>query len=205
MAIPQASVRFNDRSRLAWTLLALALRLAQALGLNAGEESSSRTPFETEMRRRLWHGLGVLDLNATVDRGSEPMLVGTIMGVRPPANINDTDIHPDMESRIVSREGFTDTSFCLMCREAEPLVRTLVYVRGGETPSERLEIEQTWHSKLESRFPIPLKVLNPVSAHSLENHANNPWFFHRCNHFIDRGPGDISLISVSFNFYCLKL
>ena len=176
MLIFQASVRFSDRSRRAWTLFALAFRLAQALGLNVPEESSSRKPFETEMRRRLWHAIGVLDLNATVDRGTEPMLVGTVMGVRPPANINDTDMHPDMESPITSREGFTDISFCLMCHESEPLVRTLVYVRDGETPIEQINTENSWKSKLASRCPVPFKVLGLVYVKSFENHTHRLCF-----------------------------
>lgn len=146
----KASIRVNDRSRWSWTLLALAVRLSQALDLHTKEGPTSRKPFETEMRRRLWHQIGVLDINAAIDRGTEPMLAGKIKGIDPPANINDEDIFPDMSSPITSREGFTDMSFCLMSNEAEPLIRELVYP-SEETANERFAVEQGWHKKQESK------------------------------------------------------
>ena len=103
------------------------------------------------MRRRLWLQILTLDINSAIDRGQDPMLAGRVKGIDAPANINDADIDPDMDSPISSREGFTDMSFCLMGHVAEPLVRKLVYVQGGETVGERLEIEQTWHKRQESR------------------------------------------------------
>jgi len=126
--------------------------MAQALGLHTQEGPSSRTPFEIEMRRRLWHQLGVLDINASVDRGTDPMLAGKIKGVSVPANVNDSEISPDMETPVISREGFTDMSFCLMGYDGEPMIKKLVYVQGGETEGERLEIEQTWHKRMESTY-----------------------------------------------------
>ncbi|KAL6716437.1 hypothetical protein ACLMJK_006004 [Lecanora helva] len=144
-----ASVRVNDRSRMAWTLLSLAARMSQALGLYTGEDPSSCKPFEIEMRRRLWHQVRVLDINAAADRGTDPMIAGESRGFKIPVNVNDADMFPDMECPAISREGFTDMSFCLMCCEFEPLIRKLVFVPGGETADERLEIEQSWPKKQE--------------------------------------------------------
>ena len=140
----------NDRSRWSWTLLALAVRMAEAINLHLNEGSSKCTPFETEMRRRCWHALGGLDINAAVDRGTEPMLAGKLHSVAVPANVNDTDIYPEMKEPIVSREGFFDMSFCLMGHDGEPLVRKLVYIQGGETRGESLEVEQDWRKRQES-------------------------------------------------------
>ena len=126
--------------------------MAQALGLHDEDGVTSRKPFDTEMRRRLWHQIGILDIHAAMDRGTDPMLLGKIKGQPPPANVNDSDISPDMEGPIVSREGFTEESFCLMSHDGEPFVRKLIYVQGGETEEERAEIEQTWHKRQESTW-----------------------------------------------------
>ena len=81
-------------------------------------------------------------------------------GVDAPANVNDTDISPNMTGPIISREGFTDMSFCLMGYSGEPLVRKLVFIQGGETAGERQEIEQTWRKRqastsFENLIPFP--------------------------------------------------
>ena len=104
------------------------------------------------MRRRLWRQLGILDINAAIDRGTEPMMAGRGYGVNPPANVNDVDISPEMTGPIIARTGFTDMSFCLMSHDGEPLIRELIYVQGGDDPDERSRIEQTWYKRQESEY-----------------------------------------------------
>lgn len=54
-------------------------------------ESLSRSPYQNELRRRLWHNLRLLDVFCTFDRGSEP-LIGLDSYTTPvPRNINDGD------------------------------------------------------------------------------------------------------------------
>ena len=56
----QAMFRHEERSRRSWTLSALAVRIAHAHGLHSAK--ASHDTFTTELRRRLWHQLRVLDL-----------------------------------------------------------------------------------------------------------------------------------------------
>ena len=72
-------------------------------------------------------------------------------GISAPANVNDTDISPHMTGPIISREGFTDMSFCLMGYVGEPLVRTLVFIQGGETVNERQDMQLTWRKRQEGK------------------------------------------------------
>lgn len=104
------------------------------------------------------------------------MLAGKLQSVQVPANVNDTDIYPGMEAPISSREGFTDMSFSLMGHDGEPLVRKLVYVQGGETRGERLEIEQNWHKRQEGMFfqsSLPSEARSLVSVCVLRQTSSN--------------------------------
>lgn len=55
-------------------MLGLALRIAQSLSLHELEPPFPLKSLEREMRHRLWHVIGILDIQAAFDRGSEPML-----------------------------------------------------------------------------------------------------------------------------------
>jgi hypothetical protein len=47
-------VRRHDDTRFVWSLTGLALRIAQSLGLHRDGTKFGLSPFDTEMRRRLW-------------------------------------------------------------------------------------------------------------------------------------------------------
>lgn len=55
-------------------MLGLTLRIAQSISLHESEPPFPVKPMEREMRHRLWHVIGILDIQAAFDRGSEPML-----------------------------------------------------------------------------------------------------------------------------------
>ncbi|KAL2838538.1 hypothetical protein BJY01DRAFT_250912 [Aspergillus pseudoustus] len=80
LTILQAFVLFlvsfygHDRSRRAWTMLSLAVRIAQSLFLDQADPPFPVTPLEREMRSRLWHLISLLDVQASFDRGLAPML-----------------------------------------------------------------------------------------------------------------------------------
>lgn len=49
-----------------WTLLGVAVRIGQGLGLHRDGTSLGLSPFEIEMRRRLWWNIVVLDARVCV-------------------------------------------------------------------------------------------------------------------------------------------
>lgn len=57
----QTLLRANYNSRLMLTLVSLAVRIAQAMGLHLNVTSSLLQPFEREMQRRLWWQICALD------------------------------------------------------------------------------------------------------------------------------------------------
>lgn len=54
-------LRKNDDARILWTLTGLVVRLAQSLGCHRDGSHFDMSPFECEMRRRLWWHVCILD------------------------------------------------------------------------------------------------------------------------------------------------
>jgi hypothetical protein len=136
--------RSNDSSRLSWTLASLAIRIAQALGLHRESLFASLSPFQREMRRRLWWQICLLDLQSSSDRGSDPVLAFDSFDTKYPLNVNDDDLHPDNSQEPQKRDEYTDITFSLVCQEVFDTVRELNYVPARELQRSQLSPEDHW-------------------------------------------------------------
>ncbi|KAI1309882.1 fungal-specific transcription factor domain-containing protein [Xylaria venustula] len=109
-------MRSHNGSRASWVLLGLPIRLAQALDMHKdgdGTTASRFTPFEAEMRRRLWWQLIVLDIRAAEDRGSNTIIARGSYDTHLPHNIDDAEFGPDTTTPLHSRPGPSDMTFSL--------------------------------------------------------------------------------------------
>ncbi|KAL8769399.1 MAG: hypothetical protein Q9209_004627 [Squamulea sp. 1 TL-2023] len=155
-------IRCHDDSRLAWTLTSIAIRIAHALDLHRDDSFASLSPFNTEMRRRLWWQIIILDGRASEDRGTDPMITDQSYNTMMPSNVNDEDIDPDKRQEIVSREGYTEMTFCLICHEVSVTIRQLNYVPPGlstgiaadvlPNQEEKERLVSECHERLESKY-----------------------------------------------------
>ena len=114
------------------------------------------SPFESEMRRRLWATAMELELQASVDRGMSSSL-GTISAdCPPPHNINDDEFTESSSYLPSSRhsEDYTETSFQDTSSRSLPLrlsLCTLVNDPGSSIPyDEVLKYEQQITEALDS-------------------------------------------------------
>lgn len=135
-------VRREDDSKFVWSMTSIVLRLAQSLGLHRDGTNFALKPFETEMRRRLWWHISLMDVRSSEDHGTNPLIHESMYDTRLPLNINDEDITPEMEETPAEREGCTDATFCLIRCEITSALRRANYVcpgaqwrAPGETPS----------------------------------------------------------------------
>ena len=165
----QAVLRNDDRSRRTWTLAALAVRIALAIGLQS--DRPGRNTFETEQRRRLWHALCVLDLQLAVDLASDRLITQGKSKAPLPMNINDTDIACDSNDSVSSRSGWTDMTATLMAEEiAAEADRS--HCLDPELKEERYEIIQRLGRNLETRYlayfdpQVPLQAFAAAAARS---------------------------------------
>jgi hypothetical protein len=68
-------LRRNDDARKIYTLSGLMVRIAQTLGIHRDGSHFNLSPFEAEMRRRLWWQICVLDARSSEDHGADPSIV----------------------------------------------------------------------------------------------------------------------------------
>lgn len=100
-----------------WVLSGVMLRIACKMGLHRDGETLGLPPFETEMRRRVWWQIIMLDSTYAITSGfSDPELTwewDTIV----PLNINDADLFPSFQGLLQPHEGPTEMVFCILICE----------------------------------------------------------------------------------------
>lgn len=153
-----------------------ALRMAESQGLHRDGLALGLSPFETEMRRRLWWYMVTLDGRLTELIGAKsslPPYMDTLL----PSNINDSDLDPAMDAHPRGRQGATEMTFCLaryeialFLREHDPRSpesRNMMASGGRDKPSVS-DLER----KLEERYlrfcdpVVPVQFLTTTSARS---------------------------------------
>ncbi|KAI0024400.1 fungal-specific transcription factor domain-containing protein [Xylariomycetidae sp. FL0641] len=110
----------------AWILNGVIVRIAQKMGLHRDGEHLGLCPFETEMRRRIWWQIILLDAIYAVMSGLGQSLLPQSWDTKKPVNVNDSDLHLTMSS-VQPKDGPTDMVYCLVSYEVALLMT--------ETPS----------------------------------------------------------------------
>lgn len=101
--------RRHDSPRFIWMMAGIAIRMAQAIGLHRdGSHFPNLTPYEIEMRRRVWWALIMIDARASGDQGTELTILQDGFDTQLPLNINDDDISIATKMMPEGREGITD-------------------------------------------------------------------------------------------------
>ncbi len=126
--------RRSDDTRYVWTVTGLLIRLAQAQGCHRDGQQFGLSPFETEMRRRLWWQICALDVRASEDHGTDPTIPEQNFDTKLPLNINDEDISPEMTQVPDEHEGATEMTFDLIRFSVSTTVRRISYAPPGQGP-----------------------------------------------------------------------
>ncbi|PQE29949.1 fungal specific transcription factor domain-containing protein [Rutstroemia sp. NJR-2017a WRK4] len=156
-------VRRYDDTRFVWSLTGLVLRIGQSLGLHRDGEKFGLSPFETEMRRRLWWQICVLDVRASEDHGSDPSIFDHTFDTKFPLSINDADLDVDAKEFPPEREGVSEMTFVLIRFEICALSKRLQYTPPGRGPcpmgnpikltlEEKEELINEHSKKLEEKY-----------------------------------------------------
>ena len=155
-------VRRSDDTKYVWTLTGLLIRLAQGLGLHRDGQQFGLSPFETEMRRRLWWQISSLDTRASEDQGTDPSIVEQSFDTKFPLNINDADFDPSTKETPIEHEGATEMTFDLIRYSMGITVKRLSYAPPGEgrcrTMNNKLSTEdkermiEDLHQYLEKKY-----------------------------------------------------
>lgn len=96
-----------------WTLCGIATRIAQRIGVHRDGSNHGLSVFETEMRRRVWFQLIIIDATSAQFCGVASSSPSTSIDVKPPMNANDSDLDPRMTEPACEKQGPTEMIFVL--------------------------------------------------------------------------------------------
>jgi len=104
--------RYNRHA--AWILNGIVIRMAQKMGLHRDGELLGLGPFDSEMRRRVWWQIIMLDAKYAMFSGLSHTLLPRNWDTKAPKNVNDADIYPSATEPFQDRDGPTEMIFCLL-------------------------------------------------------------------------------------------
>ncbi|EMR83249.1 putative fungal specific transcription factor domain-containing protein [Botrytis cinerea BcDW1] len=106
-----------------WILTGSAVRIGQRLGIHRDGSSHSLSPFDTEMRRRVWWQIVFLDGFAAKLCGAGFPAWLAKFDTKLPLNVSDSDLTPDMIEPPPERAGATEMLFCCIRYEVSQAIR----------------------------------------------------------------------------------
>lgn len=118
--------RQTEDAQFVWTLLAVVTRLGFGLGLHRDGTHFGLSPIETEMRRRLWWYIYLLESQLSDYQATTPQIRLTDYDTRMPLNINDDDLSSCLVEFPQEQTGFTEMTLCLVRCEILVLHRKLM-------------------------------------------------------------------------------
>ncbi|KAH8878728.1 c6 zinc finger domain-containing protein [Thozetella sp. PMI_491] len=130
LVIYQISLQGRYNRHAAWIMNGVVVRIAQKMGLHRDGEILGLGPFESEMRRRLWWQIIMLDAKYAMLSGLSHSLLPRSWDTREPKNLNDADLHPSATDPLQDRSGPTEMIFCLICYR---VVKFMTQTPGFET------------------------------------------------------------------------
>ncbi|KAI0965827.1 fungal-specific transcription factor domain-containing protein [Xylaria arbuscula] len=101
-------------SHATWIMGGTVMRIAQKMGYHRDGEQFNLSPYETEMRRRLWWHIVTQDSRYAMLSGLSHAWVATNWDTKMPTNLNDADLSPDSMEPLIPREGPTEMAFVLL-------------------------------------------------------------------------------------------
>lgn len=105
----------HEDSRSLWSLTSLVYHVARSKGLHRDGSFFGLRPFDTELRRRLWWHICVLDARSAEYHYYDPIVDEAAFDTRPPLHINDRDLEQNMAEPPKGRWGrFTDSTFAVV-------------------------------------------------------------------------------------------
>lgn len=140
-----------------WTLLAILVRIATAMNLHRepSKYCTYYSPYQRELRRRLWWRIRYLDVFSSIDRGSELLISSESYSVKLPTLTND-DLFDENSTIIPVLEGQdTNLSFTNICFDACIVIESLLKPEArpsGETWEKRHQLALDFATRVDDRY-----------------------------------------------------
>ncbi|KAK5052098.1 hypothetical protein LTR84_002902 [Exophiala bonariae] len=115
LALYLCAMRIHNRGNGIWVLNGLAMRISESMGLHRDGRRLHLSPFQAEIRRRLWWHFITREMRAGEDYGLD--IGNSVMlttDVDLPLNLEDTDLWPEMTELPPAKSSWTAMSFSLI-------------------------------------------------------------------------------------------
>ncbi|RTE81576.1 hypothetical protein BHE90_003898 [Fusarium euwallaceae] len=99
------SIQSHHDTHATWIFSGICVRIAQKMGLHRDGEALGLPPFETEIRRRLWWRIYMLDARCGLKSGLGPSMMPSVGDSKIPTNLNDSELDPDSKTYFKDRDG----------------------------------------------------------------------------------------------------
>ena len=113
------SIRDAQEPRAVWALTGATIRIAENMGMRLDGTFLGLSPFETEIRRRVWWQLRMHDFRAAELSGQAKFREFGLDETSPrkPSNLNDRDIYPGMLHAVPESTRPTEMIWCVFRSE----------------------------------------------------------------------------------------
>ncbi|KAM5370301.1 hypothetical protein ACJZ2D_008597 [Fusarium nematophilum] len=163
IAIYLSALRVHNSGRSVWIMNGLALRAAQSIGLHRDGKKLGLSPFESEIRRRLWWYFVGRDGRGAEDYGlSNAASSCHMFGADLPRNLHDSDLTPEMTELPPARAEWTRMTLVLVNIEVAKAWAQLSQIEwdSGNTPGE--DVRAQIISAATSQIQPILARCNPI-------------------------------------------
>ena len=134
-------LRVHEIGRTVWILIGTTIRLAESIGLHRDGALLKLSPFETEIRLRLWWHLCLLDSRSPEDHGFEYTVDILSRDLRLPLDVNDSQLYPEMTELPVESDSWTEMSFPLTQIEAARMLHPVLATANQRPDSPYNDIQ----------------------------------------------------------------
>ncbi|RDW81771.1 putative C6 transcription factor [Aspergillus mulundensis] len=172
--------------QLIWAQAAIVVRVAQRQGLHRDGQQLGLAPFETEMRRRLWWHICILDMLCSEDQGTDTQIWPGMFDTKLPTNIDCNDLTQNMPSLPLPQKGYTDIALCIIQCEIMPVLHWFGKYVGHNaqqaSSSEKEELLSHLANRFETEYLHNLDFDNPIewlTAVIVRLTLSKAWLVHR--------------------------
>ncbi|OQV02687.1 Fungal specific transcription factor domain-containing protein isoform 1 [Cladophialophora immunda] len=116
-------------------ILAIAIRISQNMGMHSEAALAKHTPFEAELRRRLWWSLVLFDTRMCELASSRIRTLDPTWDCKAPLNVNDSDLRVDMRVPPIAQARCSEALFMVACCEVSEFARHTAFHINYINPS----------------------------------------------------------------------
>ncbi|KAF1981794.1 putative C6 transcription factor [Aulographum hederae CBS 113979] len=162
------------------SMLSIAVRIAQRMGIHTESGLAKCTVLEAEMRRRLWWSLILFDARICEMCDFKSTMLAPTWDCRAPLNANDFDMRAEMKTPPVVQGNTSEALFAVVrseladflrnssfyldftCPALKPLARNIQHddaLEGGEIASLEKKFEETYFKFCDPENPLHFMTL----------------------------------------------